>query len=206
MRLFVLDTGDLIDLTAFRQRLADKSTSADEGFGHWGKRIINGSRWNAWSMAHSDIVLRNLWPLRLDTSFGSRVAINFPWEFFYALDRWAHVMASSAIFENWTPTAFVRDGLLASGVPHSKIFIIPHGVAAEDVCPQQATGNGSNIGSDAKKSVLRHEVGASCGKDSFVLSYRCGVLNRKAVDLALDGYFRSFAREDRVCFIVHSAY
>lgn len=123
--------------------------------------------------------------------------VNFPWEFYYIPRKWAFEMVHN-VDEVWVPTVFVKDRLVASGVPADMVVVIPHGVDfAQFVHVRDGT---------PKPTKLQAEASQICGDGAFTYLFHGGVLHRKAADLLMEAYLDTFTKNEKVCLIVHSTY
>jgi len=200
VRLDVLDTGTLDDFNAYQESRAADGSADDEQL--WAGSIIEDNTVNAQSSVFADFTLRNLWPVELHRPVAGRAIINFPWEFYHVPGRFARAFASQWVAEVWVPTAYVKQGLVDSGVPESKIAIVPHGVDHGEVCiPADGTPSDTEA-----RSEVRANISKTCRQGDFVFLYHGGVLNRKAVDKIAEAFSAQFSGDDNVCLVIHAGY
>jgi len=105
-----------------------------------------------------------------------------PWEFGSIPRAWAGPLRE-AVDEVWTPTRFVRDCYLATGVPAERVHLVPYGVDTDLYHP------------GAKPYPLR------TGK-RFKLLFVGGTIFRKGIDLLLAAYAQAFTSNDDVCLVI----
>lgn len=93
------------------------------------------------------------------------------------------------IWQVWVPTSFVKEGLVASGVPASKVFVVPHGYG-ELADVDAARGDGApgvpygarQLGSmkESAHANMSALLDGTCGGGAFVFLFLGGMLIRKA--------------------------
>jgi glycosyltransferase involved in cell wall biosynthesis len=148
-----------------------------------------------------DLTIRNGWPPNFNLPQSRLSVIYMAWEFF-AIPT-SFVAGLNRATEVWTPSSWVRDGMLASGVDAHRVHVIPHGVDPSVVCPERKDLHDSSI-----PQIIRNKC-ESGTEDPFLFLYHGGILERKATDLVLEAFEKAFlAHRDsrRICLILHSTY
>ena len=159
----------------------------------------------------ADLTIRNGWPINFNAPRTGLWVTYLAWEFYAIPTQW--VRSLSMANEIWTPTLWVKQGLVASGLPAHKVHVIPHGVNKSAICPtaRSATSN----------STLLTQLRRDCGvprRDTttrpFVFLYHGGMLERKGTDLVVEAFARAFQgdaqtaprRRAPICLVLHSTY
>jgi glycosyltransferase involved in cell wall biosynthesis len=115
-------------------------------------------------------------------SEGPTIAI-LPWEVGAPPRAWVH-QVRERVDRAWVPSAFVRDGYVASGMPPGIVDVVPNGVDLERFSPD---GPARDFGGDR----------AAC---TFL--FVGGTIWRKGIDVLLDAWARAFAPDDDVRLVV----
>ena len=136
-------------------------------------------------LERTDVHVRHQWPPNFSApSEGAWVMIQ-PWEYGGIPLEWVTPMRD-LVDEIWVPTSWVRDCYIKSGLPDTKVHVIPNGV---DIA-------------------LFHPVGDHFPletKKSFKLLYVGGLIQRKGFDLVVNAYLRAFKKTDDVCLVIKGA-
>jgi glycosyltransferase involved in cell wall biosynthesis len=126
--------------------------------------------------------VRHQWPPNFtppDT--GAWVMIQ-PWEFGGLPAEWIAPMRDK-VDEIWTPTEWVRQCYVQSGISGDKVKVIPNGVDLDVYRP------------DGSKYPLKT-------KKTFKFLFLGGTLSRKGIDVLLKSYFSTFTADDDVCLVI----
>jgi glycosyltransferase involved in cell wall biosynthesis len=116
-------------------------------------------------------------------SEGPTVAI-LPWEVGSPPRAWVHSVRER-VDRVWVPSAFVRDGYVAGGMPPGIVDVVPNGVDLERFVPGGAT---RAIGAGAPGGCTFLFVG--------------GTIWRKGIDVLLEAWARAFGPQDHVRLVV----
>jgi glycosyltransferase involved in cell wall biosynthesis len=112
---------------------------------------------------------------------GDKWVIMQPWEYSAAPKSLIDVLAKAD--EVWTPSHFSRAALVRSGLPESKVHVIPNGID-----PRVFTARGAALPLPTKKP--------------FKFLYVGGTIYRKGIDLLLEAYSKAFSAADDVCLVI----
>jgi glycosyltransferase involved in cell wall biosynthesis len=125
--------------------------------------------------------IRHMWPPYWNTACGPLV-IAQPWEFGVIPDEWVDPLMRRT-YRVVVPSLAVREMFLASGIPDTKIHVIPHGVNPAIFHPF-----GSTIAWD--------------GTPRTVFLWIGGFLPRKGLDILTRAYRKAFRRTDDVLLVI----
>ncbi len=131
----------------------------------------------------ADICIRHRWPPDFSPLAEGRLVIMQPWEFGSAPRSWVEAVAADYVAEVWAPSHSVRDGFIRSGMPASKVHVVPYGV---DVSVFKPGLNPYSLAT-AKR---------------FKFLYMGGTIWRKGFDILLAAYGQAFTAENDVCLVV----
>jgi glycosyltransferase involved in cell wall biosynthesis len=129
-----------------------------------------------------DAHVRHHWPPNLNPPARGHWVIFQPWEFGSLPKEWARVFASQ-VDELWVPSNYVKRVYVESGVPESRVFVIPLGIDPNVFHPS------------VKPFKLKT-------RKRFKFLFVGGTIYRKGIDLLLDAYVRQFTRSDDVCLVI----
>jgi glycosyltransferase involved in cell wall biosynthesis/tetratricopeptide (TPR) repeat protein len=129
-----------------------------------------------------DACVRLSWPPRWQSPARGRWVVCQPWEFGSIPRDWLAPLRSR-VDEVWVPTAFVRDGFVADGVPAGKVHVMPLGVDEQTFRPGL-------------------EPWPLPTQKRFKLLFVGGTIARKGIGVLLRAYGRAFSRHDDVCLVV----
>lgn len=113
--------------------------------------------------------------------FGHLIAMQ-PWEYGACPSDWVYG-ANEILTELWTPTSFVRDCFIKSGVAPDKVFVVPHGIE-----PSVYTPTGDSLPLETGKG--------------FNFLFVGGTIPRKGADVLLAAYVAEFGPDEDVCLVV----
>lgn len=125
--------------------------------------------------------VRHQWPPKFDVPQGARWIVMQPWEF--STLRKDFVEAFRQADEVWTPSTWVRDVFVESGLDFDKVQVVPNGVN-----PQLFTPYGAKAELPTTKR--------------FKLLFVGGTIFRKGIDVLLQAYAEQFTAEDDVCLVI----
>ena len=91
-----------------------------------------------------DVVVRHRWPPDLSSAGSSPLVVMQPWEFGGMPSAWIPQIQRN-VSEVWCPTTWVKECYVRSGIPESKVAVVPLGVDTERFAPGRA---GLPIGHD----------------------------------------------------------
>ena len=130
----------------------------------------------------ADVHVRHQWPFSADPPPDGRWVVMQHWEFGAIPRAWLSPL-QTRIDELWVASRFVREGVIASGVPADRVAVIPCGIDTAlftDVGPRYPLRS--------TKRVTFLFVG--------------GTIWRKGVDLLLQAYERAFTADDDVTLVI----
>ena len=128
------------------------------------------------------ITLRHAYPPLFRRPSTARYVLIQPWEYGYLPVDWVRGIEQT-VDEVWTPSSFVRQTYIDSGVPPSKVFVVPNGVNTNRFHPK------------ATPRDLPTDRG-------FRFLFVGGTIQRKGIDRLLDAYTRAFTRTDDVALVI----
>jgi len=119
-------------------------------------------------------------------SEGPTIAI-LPWEVGAPPRAWVH-QVRERVDRVWVPSAYVRDGYVASGMPPGIVDVVPNGVDLERFSPHGP--------------VRELHDGASGRTRSVTFLFVGGTIWRKGIDVLLAAWARAFGPDDDVRLVV----
>jgi glycosyltransferase involved in cell wall biosynthesis len=128
-----------------------------------------------------DVWVRHHWPPNWQRPEAERFIVIQPWEFGSIPRDWVDAINRS-VDELWVPSNFVRDCYVRDGVHPDKVFVVPNGVSEsffEPVPPLELPT-----------------------QKRFRFLFVGGSIPRKGIDILLDGYTRTFTRNDDVALVI----
>jgi tetratricopeptide (TPR) repeat protein len=129
-----------------------------------------------------DISIRHQWPPDFGPSNARASVLIQPWEFGSLPKEWVEGIAAN-IDEVWVPSNYVRECYIGSGVPASKVKVVPNGIDTSIFHP----------------GVEPIEVPTT---KSFKFLYVGGTISRKGIDVLLDAYASAFDDSSDVSLII----
>ncbi len=121
-------------------------------------------------------------------SEGPTIAI-LPWEVGAPPRAWVH-QVRERVDRVWVPSAFVRDGYVASGMPPGIVDVVPNGVALKRFSPDGPARDFDGLAEGGR-------AGSAC---TFL--FVGGTIWRKGIDVLLTAWARAFGPEDDVRLVV----
>jgi len=128
-----------------------------------------------------DVWVRHHWPPNWQRPEAERFIVIQPWEFGSIPYDWVDAI-NRHVDELWVPSSFVRDCYVRDGVHPDKVFVAPNGVSQsffEPVSPLELPT-----------------------QKRFRFLFVGGTIPRKGIDILLDGYTRTFTRNDDVALVI----
>ena len=141
-----------------------------------------GSRLNLRLSAPADVYIRHQWPPNFNPPLEGHWIMIQPWEYGALPKDWVEPMRSQ-VDELWVPSNYVREVYIESGIPASKVFVIPNGVDYENFHPKAEPKS-----FDTEKS--------------FKFLFVGGTITRKGIDVLLDAYSSAFSCVDDVSLVI----
>jgi glycosyltransferase involved in cell wall biosynthesis len=126
--------------------------------------------------------VRHQWPPNFNPPPSGVWVMIQPWEFGGIPLEWIVPMRDS-VDEIWVPTQWVKDCYVASGIPQSKLVVIPNGVDSKVFSPEG--------------SVFQLKT-----NKRFRFLFLGGTIYRKGIDVLLAAYVHSFTSSDDVCLVI----
>ncbi|HEX4343224.1 MAG TPA: glycosyltransferase [Verrucomicrobiae bacterium] len=135
------------------------------------------------SVMSSDVTVtvRHAWPPNWQRPKSGALVVIQPWEFGALPTDW--VKQAANVDEFWLPSDYVRRVYAESGVPASKLFVVPNGVDVEKFNPQAAP---MKLATQKK----------------FKFLFVGGTIYRKGPDVLLKAYLERFTAADDVCLVI----
>jgi GT2 family glycosyltransferase len=127
------------------------------------------------------ITVRHAWPPNWTRPKSGKLVVVQPWEFGSLPEQWVKDLAN--VDEAWVPSEYVRRVYVDSGVPASKVFVVPNGVDTKAFNPQAAPMKLPTV----KK---------------FKFLFVGGTIFRKGPDVLLKAYLEAFTAADDVCLVI----
>ena len=131
--------------------------------------------------ADAAITVRHAWPPNWSRPKSGKLVVVQPWEFGSLPEQWVADLAN--VDEAWVPSECVRRVYVDSGVPASKVFVVPNGVDTKKFNPQ------------AKPMEL-------LTNKKFKFLFVGGTIFRKGPDVLLKAYLETFTAADDVCLVI----
>jgi tetratricopeptide (TPR) repeat protein len=132
--------------------------------------------------SNPSITVRHRWPADFTRPASGKLVLIQPWEFGSMPKSWVEGIAAN-VDEVWVPSHFVREEYLGSGVPGSKVVVVPNGVNTDRFHPAVAP------------CTLPTAKG-------FKFLFVGGTIARKGIDVLLDAYVRAFSAADDVTLVI----
>jgi glycosyltransferase involved in cell wall biosynthesis/MoaA/NifB/PqqE/SkfB family radical SAM enzyme/GT2 family glycosyltransferase len=132
--------------------------------------------------ASAEFHIRHQWPPNFRAPAQGHWIMMQPWEFGALPIDWIEPLKSE-VDEIWVYTDYVRNVYINSGIPASKVQVIPLGV------------NYNEFHCEAPKLEL------NTGK-KFKFLFVGGTLWRKGIDVLLEAYTKAFSNSDGVCLVI----
>jgi glycosyltransferase involved in cell wall biosynthesis len=130
----------------------------------------------------ADVHVAHQWPPRLDPPKEGAWVLMQPWEYGGLPGEWIPVIRD-LVDEYWVYCEWQRQCAIKSGIPESKIRVIPLGID-----PSTFTPEGARYPLKTKKRRKFLAVG--------------GIIPRKGMDILVETYLRTFSAEDDVCLVI----
>jgi glycosyltransferase involved in cell wall biosynthesis len=122
------------------------------------------------------------WPPDFAPVTGGPTVMILPWEFGAPPSEWVRSVREK-IDRVWVPSAYVRDGYVAAGMPPGAVEVVPNGVDLETFTP------------DGPARPLERSAGT-------VFLFVGGTTWRKGVDLLVEAWRRAFSADDDVLLVI----
>lgn len=127
------------------------------------------------------VTVRHAWPPNWKRPASGKLVVIQMWEFGSLPESW--VKQAKDVDEFWVPSRFVEKTYLDSGIPESKVKLVPLGMNEEmfhtEVSPRSLTT-----------------------RKKFKFLFVGGTILRKGPDLLLKAYLKSFTAADDVCLVI----
>lgn len=130
---------------------------------------------------NSEITIHHSFPPNWQSPKSGKWVLMQPWEYGAIPEEWVDKIKN--IDEVWTPSQFVKDMYIVSGVPNNKVHVLPHGIDPGVFHPQ------------VKPFPLNT-------KKKFKFLYVGGGLYRKGIDLLVNSYLSCFSQNDDVVLVI----
>jgi GT2 family glycosyltransferase/2-polyprenyl-3-methyl-5-hydroxy-6-metoxy-1,4-benzoquinol methylase/predicted Zn-dependent protease len=127
------------------------------------------------------VTVRHAWPPNWTRPKSGKLVVVQPWEFGSLPEQWVKDLAG--VDEVWVPSQYVRNVYVDSGVPASKVFVVPNGVDITKFNPQAAP---------MKLPTTKN----------FKFLFVGGTILRKGPDVLLKAYLEAFTAADDVCLVI----
>lgn len=133
-------------------------------------------------LARADVHVRHQWPPNFAPPAEGHWVIIQPWEYGGIPKKWIEAMKPQ-VDEVWTPSNFVRQCYIESGLPADQVHVVPNGIDASLFNP-----NAPRMALPTQKK--------------FKFLFVGGTIWRKGPDVLLDAYLRAFTAQDDVCLVI----
>ena len=142
----------------------------------------------------ADVHVRHHFPPRFNHPNEGKFVLIQPWEYGYLPEAWVKPITQE-VDEVWCYSNYVRDVYNNSGVPMSRLHVVPLGV------------NTSRFSPNAPPYIFTSEHGYDlCDKSPtakpFVFLFVGGAMHRKGIDILLDAYLNGFSAYDDVLLVI----
>jgi glycosyltransferase involved in cell wall biosynthesis len=127
------------------------------------------------------VTVRHAWPPNWEAPKTGKWVLIQPWEYGSLPLEWVENIKK--VDEVWVPTHFVKQEFVDSGVPESKVVVIPNGI------------DPLKFNTNVKPFPLKTNK-------KFKFLFLGGTVYRKGPDILLNSYLRAFTHSDDVCLIV----
>ncbi|MCS6949265.1 MAG: tetratricopeptide repeat protein [bacterium] len=131
--------------------------------------------------SHADVWIRHHWPPNWQRPAADRFIVIQPWEFGSVPREWVEAINRN-VDELWVPSSFVRDCYVRDGVDAQKVHVVPNGVSEVFFEPTDPFPLPT--------------------QKRFRFLFVGGTIPRKGIDILLDGYTRTFTRDDDVSLVI----
>ncbi len=129
----------------------------------------------------TQVTVRHAWPPNWSPVRHGALVIIQPWEYGSLPAEW--VAQARQVHQFWVPSEHVRQVYVRSGIPESKVKVVPNGIDAEHFRPE------------ATPLVLPT-------RKAFKFLFVGGTIHRKGPDILLEAYLNSFTAQDDVCLVI----
>lgn len=153
------------------------------------------------SYTHKKVYLQNIsFPdVNIPISPGCKFFIHFPWEFsIIPSDIEQPIIDKGAIVI--VPSLFSKNAHIQSGMPPSRIYVVPHGVSFHTVKLLHAIEKNLDINNVSAQKIY------NCTEKCTRFLILNGILARKGIDIAVSAYIKAFKENDNVVLYLQSAY
>jgi len=154
--------------------------------------IVNSSRRNSKAEALGRVLnrtvqgevvhVRHFWPPDFSAPASGHLVVMQPWEFGSLPQDWVRAIYAQ-VDEVWVYTSYLKQVYIDSGVPASRIHVIPLGIDPHIFNP------------DAPPRKLKT-------RKKFRFLFVGGTIFRKGIDLLLRAYTQEFTPEENVCLVI----
>ncbi len=136
------------------------------------------------------------WPPSFAPGSDGPTVVVLPWEYHAPPRAWVEEVRAR-VDRVWVPSAFVRDGYVAGGMPSEVVEVIPNGVDLERFAPD---GPALDLDRLAAGSVTVASDEVERGPCTFL--FVGGAIWRKGVDVLLEAWERAFGPDDDVRLVI----
>jgi glycosyltransferase involved in cell wall biosynthesis/2-polyprenyl-3-methyl-5-hydroxy-6-metoxy-1,4-benzoquinol methylase/tetratricopeptide (TPR) repeat protein/GT2 family glycosyltransferase len=127
------------------------------------------------------VTVRHAWPPNWRAANAGSLVVIQPWEYGTLPAEW--VSKARQVRQFWVPSEYVRRVYVNSGVPASKVKVVPNGIDPELFRP------------DAPPLPL-------ATNKSFKFLFVGGTIHRKGPDVLLEAFLKAFTSKDDVCLVI----
>lgn len=131
--------------------------------------------------SHADVWIRHHWPPNWHRPSADRFIVIQPWEYGSVPREWVDAINRN-VDELWVPSNFVRDCYVRDGVAEERVHVVPNGVSEVFLEPTEPFPLPT--------------------QKRFRFLFVGGTIPRKGIDILLDGYTRTFTRDDDVALVI----
>ena len=169
--------GSTASLALINDRLGDELTERGWRVRHRG--LAGGS------MGEDAVGFTHGWPPSFEPVTDGPTVACLPWEFGSPPVEWVERVAAD-VDRVWVPSAYVRDGYVAGGMPPGVVEVVPNGVDTDSFSP------------DGPVFELPRRAGC-------VFLFVGGTIGRKGIDLLLRAWDEAFTADDDVLLVIKDA-
>ncbi|MCW2954652.1 MAG: glycosyltransferase, partial [Conexibacter sp.] len=142
--------------------------------------------------------ISHTWPPLFAPGTDGPTVVVLPWEYHHPPRSWVDEVRARAD-RVWVPSAFVRDGYVAGGMPPEVVDVVPNGVALDRFTP---TGPALDLDRLARGGGVRLVTDADARPAPCTFLFVGGAIWRKGVDVLLAAWERAFGPDDDVRLVI----
>jgi glycosyltransferase involved in cell wall biosynthesis/tetratricopeptide (TPR) repeat protein len=149
----------------------------------------------------AQVHVRHFFPPRFEPPAEGRLVLMQPWEYGFLPNDWIAPIQND-VAEVWCYSEYVRRVYLDSGIPASKLHVVPLGVDTEVFHPNAPPYIFTDEAGASRLASVRGREYSASGQGRFTFLFAGGTLHRKGIDILLEAYRQAFTTLDEVCLVV----